>query len=172
MTIRQLTAYDAPAYQALRLRGLRESPTAFGASYSDEEGRALPEVATRITPAPDGAQCVFGSFAGELLVGILAFIRPTREKLRHCAEICGMYVAPEFRRSGHGAALLDAALAHARSLSSIRQLKLTVTATNMPARALYQSRGFVCVGVEPDALFVDGDYFDDELYVLRLPTVS
>jgi hypothetical protein len=32
MMIRILTADDAAAYQALRLRGLRESPSAFGST--------------------------------------------------------------------------------------------------------------------------------------------
>jgi ribosomal protein S18 acetylase RimI-like enzyme len=67
-----------------------------------------------------------------------------------------MYVAPEYRRCGHGAALMDAAVDHARSIRGVRRLKLTVNASNVSARALYESRGFTCVGVEPEALCVDG----------------
>ncbi len=168
MTIRQLNSDDAQAYQELRIRGLYESPSAFSASPAEEEGRSLAEVAKRVTPAADGSLCVFGAFSGSDLVGVLAFVRPTREKLRHGAELCGMYVAPEMRRRGFGGALLDAALAHARSLPGVRQLKLTVNATNAAARSLYESRGFVQVGVEPEALCVEGRFFDEELYVLRL----
>ena len=83
-----------------------------------------------------------------------------------------MYVAPEFRRRRYGGALVDAAVAHARSLSGIRKLKLTVNASNVAARSLYQSRGFACVGVEPDALCVDGHYYDEELYVLRFTNIA
>jgi ribosomal protein S18 acetylase RimI-like enzyme len=101
-------------------------------------------------------------------VGILAFVRPTRAKLLHCAELAGVYVAPQFRRRGFGRALVDAALAHARSLPGLRQLKLTANATNTPARSLYQSRGFKRCGAEPEALCVDGRYYDEELYFLRL----
>jgi ribosomal protein S18 acetylase RimI-like enzyme len=168
MIVRQLTAHDATAYQTLRLRGLQECPTAFSASYADEASRSPAEVATRVTPAPDGSVCVFGAFLGDQLAGILAFIRPQRAKLRHAAALAGLYVAPEFRRRSLGRALVDAALAHARSLPGVRQLKLTVNATNVPARALYQSRGFTRWGVEPEALGVEGDYYDEELYVLRL----
>jgi ribosomal protein S18 acetylase RimI-like enzyme len=167
MIIRQLTADDAAAYQRLRLQGLQESPTAFSSSYSDEVDRPLEEIAARVTPAPDESRCVFGAFVSDKLVGILAFIRPTRHKLLHCAELAGMYVAPEFRRCGVGAALVDAALVHARSLPGVRQIKLTVNATNTPARLLYQSRGFARFGVEPDALCIDGRYYDEEFYVLR-----
>jgi len=111
---------------------------------------------------------VFGAFVEDRLVGLLAFVRPQRAKLRHCAELAGMYVAPEFRRRRVGRALLDAAITHARALPGLRQLRLAVNADNLAARSLYQSRGFQCVGVEPDAICVEGRYYDEVLYVLRL----
>jgi ribosomal protein S18 acetylase RimI-like enzyme len=168
MTIRQLTADDAAVYQALRLFALQESPEAFSSSPSDEADRSPEEIAARLTPAPDGSRCVFGAFARDRLAGFLAFIRPERPKLHHWADLAGMYVAPEFRRRGLGGALLDAALAHVRSLPGLRQLRLSVNASNVAARSLYQSRNFKCVGVEPEALCVEGRYYDLELYVLRL----
>lgn len=167
MIVRQLNSQDAAAYQSLRLQALQESPTAFSSSLAREAGRDLSEIATRVTPAADGSLCVFGVFAGDQLAGILAFIRPRAEKLRHGAELAGLYVAPEFRRRGFGRALVDAAIAHARSVDGVRQLKLAVNATNTAARLLYQSVGFVRFGVEPDALYVDGSYYDEEYYVLR-----
>jgi ribosomal protein S18 acetylase RimI-like enzyme len=166
--IRQLTPHDAAAYQTLRLRALRESPTAFSASHADEADRSPAEVAARLTPAPDGSRCVFGAFSGDRLAGFLAFIRPERAKLRHRAELAGTYVAPEFRRAGLGGMLLDAAVDHARSQAGVRQLHLGVNAANDAARSLYRSRGFVCVGVHPEALCVDGIYYDEELYVFHL----
>ena len=168
MTIRNLTADDAAAYQALRLRALQESPTAFSSSYTQEAGRSISEIAERVTPAADGSRCVFGVFAGEQLVGVLTLVRLQGEKLLHCAEFVGMYVAPEFRRRGFGRALVDTALAHARSLPGIRHLRLTVNATNAAARSLYQSTGFDCFGVEPEAICVDGRYYGEEFYTLRL----
>jgi len=170
MTVRQLRADDATVYQALRLFALEESPEAFSASYSDEAKRSPAEIIARATPALDGSRCVFGAFVGDRLAGFLAFVCPERPKLHHWAELAGMYVAPEFRRRGLGGALVDAALAHARDLSGLRQVRLVVNATNLPARSLYQSRGFKCVGVEPEALCVEGRYYDLEVYVLRLPT--
>jgi GNAT superfamily N-acetyltransferase len=172
MTVRQLSGVDAAAYQPLRLLGLQECPTAFSASFAEEANRSLEEVATRMAPTPDGSFCLFGAFAGEHLVGHLAFIRPVREKVRHCALLGGMYVAPEFRRLGHGGALLDRVLAHTEACAGVRQVKLAVNSTNTAARALYRSRGFVCVGVEPDALCIDGYHYDEELYVLRFTSVG
>jgi ribosomal protein S18 acetylase RimI-like enzyme len=170
--IRQLTADDAVVYQALRLFALEESPEAFSSSPSEEATRSAEEIAVRVTPAPDGSRCVFGAFEADRLAGFLAFVRPERPKLHHWADLAGMYVAPEFRRRGLGRALVDAALAHARALPGFRQVRLSVNASNLPARSLYQSRGFKCVGVEPEALCVEGRYYDLELYVIRLPTAA
>jgi ribosomal protein S18 acetylase RimI-like enzyme len=168
MYVRQLTSQDAAAYQSLRLGALQESPTAFSSSYEQEAAMTPAEIATRVTPAANGSFCVFGVSAEEELAGFLAFIRPQREKLRHCAELAGTYVAPKFRRRGFGRALVNAVVAHARSLDGVRQVKLGVNATNTAARLLYRSVGFRRFGVEPDALCVGGTYYDEELYVLRL----
>jgi ribosomal protein S18 acetylase RimI-like enzyme len=77
-----------------------------------------------------------------------------------------MYVLPKFRRRGVGTVLLDHALSHARQLGVLRQVILAVTANNSAAFSLYKSRGFEGFGLEHDALFVDGSYFDEEHLVL------
>jgi ribosomal protein S18 acetylase RimI-like enzyme len=130
-------------------------------------GRTPGEIATRVTPAADGSICTFAVFADDELAGFVALIHPQRQKLRHGAELAGMYVAPEYRRRGYGQALMRAVIARAQSLHGVRQLKLGVNATNTAARQLYQSAGFIFVGMEPDALCVDGDYHDVALYLLR-----
>jgi RimJ/RimL family protein N-acetyltransferase len=166
--VRRLAPEDAAAYQSLRLRGLQESPDSFSASYADESDRTLDEVQARLSPAADGSRCVFGAFENDSLAGFLAFLRPERAKLRHWAELAGMYVVPEMRRRRFGGALIDAAVSHARALPGLRQLKLGVNGDNLPARLLYVSRGFRCVGSHPEALFVSGRYYDEEFYVLSL----
>jgi RimJ/RimL family protein N-acetyltransferase len=166
--VRRLAPEDAAAYQSLRLRGLQESPASFSASYADESSRTLDDIRARLSPTADGSRCVFGAFESGCLAGFLAFLRPERTKLRHWAELAGMYVAPEMRRRGFGGALIDAAVNQARSLPGLRQLKLGVNGDNLPARLLYVSRGFRCVGSHPEALFVSGRYHDEEFYVLSL----
>lgn len=172
MTIRLLGAGDAEAYQTLRLLALQESPTAFSASYEDEVGRSLNDVAARIVPAPDGSICMLGAFIAEDLVGFVALIHPQRVKLRHGAEIAGMFVIPAQRRHGVGQALLQAAIDHAQSIKGVRQIKLGVNATNRAAKALYESVGFSSYGTEPDALCVNGKFFSEEHYLLRLNSIA
>jgi Acetyltransferases len=168
MQVRPLDPTDARAYQALRLLALQESPTALSASHADEAGRSMEEVAARIAPAADGSILMLGIFERDELAGFVAVIHPQREKLRHGVKLAGMYVAPAFRRRGFGRALLKAAVAHARSIAGVRQIRLGVNVTNTGASALYQSIGFASYGVEPDALQVDGTFYGEERYVLRL----
>ncbi|GAB3790298.1 GNAT family N-acetyltransferase [Dyella agri] len=172
MEIRLLDRHDAAAYQALRLQALRDSPHVFSASHDDEAGRSIDEVATRIAPAADGSVCMFGLFEEDALAGFVALIHPQRKKLRHGAELAGMYVAPACRRRGLGAALLHAVIAHTRSIDGVRQLGLGVNATNAAAKALYRSAGFVSWGVQPRALQVDGAFFDEEHMLLPLDATS
>jgi ribosomal-protein-alanine N-acetyltransferase len=61
------------------------------------------------------------------------------------AEIANLAVDPMARRHGVGAALLDAAIAEARS-RGVTAVYLEVRDSNAGARELYASRGFVEVG--------------------------
>lgn len=168
-SIRRLGAEDAAEYQALRLRGLRESPEAFGSSYEEEVDRPLEMVAGRLAGGAANESAAFGAFdAAGALVGVGGLYRDTHRKARHRANVVGMYVAPEARGQGIGRALLDALVAHARSIEGVHRLELGVTTTNAPARALYRAFGFVPYGVQPDAYRADGRSWDSELMTLAL----
>jgi ribosomal protein S18 acetylase RimI-like enzyme len=169
MTIRFLDSGDLTAYRDLRLAALQESPTAFGSSHIEEADLPLTEFAARLRPPDKPDNGIFGAFVDDKgLVGILGFAREYRVKRAHIASVWGMYVSPEFRGRGFGAALVDEAIAHARRLGSVRQIVLSVTASNVAAGALYRSRGFERIGLERDALCIDGKYFDEEQMALYL----
>jgi RimJ/RimL family protein N-acetyltransferase len=173
MLIRLLTELDLKAYSAMRLHSLQESPTSFGSSYEQEAKFSMQEFASRIRPHGDTANCMFGAFSdASELMGVIGFSREPHLKRAHIGSVWGMYVRPEFRGKGVGAALLDEALVHARRLPGMRQITLTVTAGNLPAIGLYKSRGFDRFGVQRDALLVDGRLFDEEHWALYLTSVS
>ena len=186
MKIRQLTVEDARSFWALRLFGLKESPSAFGSSW--EESHTLPfdqvvEMVAERTTGPNFA--IWGAFAeagqgekggadlvstpdGERLVGMMGFRRHDKIKELHKAYLWGVYVHPDFRGQGLGGRLLDATLGMARSMPGLRQIQLQATEHNQPAVALYRSRGFHVFGREPEALFVDGVYSTDLHMMLRI----
>ena len=157
---------DAVAYRALRLRGLQEHPDAFTSSHAED--RELPLATTQRRLAPESLDWVFGAFEGSELAGIVGLAREPRAKNRHKAAVFGMYVAPEHGRRGIGAALLRRVIETAQLQSGLEQLVLTVTETNLAARALYEKFGFRSFGVEPRAIRVGDAYFDKNHMILFL----
>lgn len=168
--IRILTADDAAAYQALRLRGLRESPAAFGSTYEGEVDTPLEQIAERLARGSDRENVMFGAFddGGGALVGLAGLGRGTSLKTRHRCGVWGMYVAPEVRGRGVGRALVSTLVAHARTLDGVERLVLGVESGNEAARALYHSFGFATYGIEPQAYKLDGRYWDSEMMTLDL----
>lgn len=155
--IRPLTSDDVAEYHALRLRGLRESPEAFGSSYDEERDMALDEVAKRIEPSgtPTG-RIMLGAFASGALVGVMGCVQSGKVKSRHKATVWGMYVAPEARGHGVGRAMLERGIEEARSWPNVDQLSLSVVERGTAARSLYLSVGFRPFGREVDAFRQDG----------------
>ena len=162
MQIRLLTSADAGAFQALRLEGLLEAPTAFGSSFEEERDLPLATIAGRLEATPEKA--VLGAFDatgdGTALAGVVGVMREDKAKQRHKAFIWGMYVAPGYRDRRLGRQLMEQALAVATAMPGLRQVTLSVNVINAPAIALYEAMGFVRYGVEPQALYVAPDYHD------------
>lgn len=163
ITLRELTGEDAVTFRQVRLRGLQESPTAFGASYEQEEKLPLEEYARRLEGSAD--KWVLGAFHAEELVGALGFLRNMGNKAHHKGFIWGVYVVPHFRGQGIGRMLLAEALARLEALPGLRRVYLTVVTSNTAAFQLYQSAGFVCYGEEEEALCVDGTFYSEYLMV-------
>ena len=166
MTVRRLIPADAEQFQAVRLRGLREHPSAFASSHDEEVSRPLAVVAERLAHKPDGA--IFGWFVGSALQGVVGVRREEMAKLAHKAYIWGMYVVPEARRAGAGQELLVHALGYARATLGVRQVNLGVNTRNEAAIALYRRVGFEIYGTEREFLLVDGVLHDEYHMVCRV----
>jgi ribosomal protein S18 acetylase RimI-like enzyme len=166
MTLRRLSPLDATEYRRLRLRGLRESPTAFGSSYAEEVKRPLKAFVARLEQTP--TKWTFGAFENERLVGVVTLIREEKRKEKHKASIFGMYVDRKERRKGVGRELLNFVLEAARRMRGLKQLRLAVVEGNRPARCLYEGAGFKTYGREEAALCVAGKFYS-ELFLVRKP---
>ena len=163
MHIRLLVPAHAPAFQALRLRGLREAPTAFASSYEDECDTPDSEVAERMAGNKDGF--LLGACDDTRLVGVVGMQRERYSKIAHKMLLWGMYVAPEARGEGVGRRLVDEALRRAFAQPGIRQVILGVHAENAPALALYAAAGFTPFGLERGGMLVDG-VLQDEVHMV------
>jgi ribosomal protein S18 acetylase RimI-like enzyme len=126
---------------------------------------------------PDPAAPFFTDGAGpedvlvaelDRVVGYVRLRHPSRLPAgRHVLQVNGIGVDPAYRRRGIARALLDAAIAEARSRGA-RRLTLRVFAPNTAARALYESAGFEVEGVLRGEFLLEGAYVDDVLMALDL----
>jgi len=158
-TVRRLRPGDAPSYRALMLDAYARHPDAFTSSPTERSALPLSWWQARLAVEPLAKEIVFGAYTGEgVLCGATGLSFETREKARHKAQLFGMVVLASHRAHGVGAALVQAALAEARSRPDLRLVQLTVTQGNVSAQRLYERFGFVPFGIEPMAVAVGEGY--------------
>jgi len=156
--VRRLAPPQAADYRALMLDAYAAHPDAFTSSVEERAALPLEWWTSRLSQREAPADVVFGAFDDDRLAGAAGLSFESREKARHKAHLFGMYVPLSCRGRGFGRALVDAALAYARSRDHVRIVQLTVTQGNAAAESLYRRCGFVAFGIEPYAVAVGGDY--------------
>ena len=164
-TVRRLVPDDAPAYRAIRLEGLADAPSAFGASLEEDAALADDERRARL-----GRNFAYGVFSGarsaDELAGIAGFYVEGGTKTKHRGHLVGVYTRPRHRGTGASRLLLAEVVASARQ--HVQFLYLQVTQNNLAAVRLYERMGFEVYGKDPGGLNVDGVMHEDYLMVLRL----
>lgn len=166
MIIRRLSPDDLIAYRNLRLECIEANPSAVSFSYAEESALPLDQMRERLVHTPH--QAMFGAFDGGNLVAMAGFRREARSKIHHRGDIFGVYVAPAARGTGLSKALLEALLAHIRTIPEMVLVNLSVRTTNDAARALYRRLGFTVTGVDKRSIFAAGAFHDEERMMLDL----
>ena len=152
---RLLESSEYPAYCALRREMLGDMPWSFGASPEDDAASDPVKLAERLSAPRNVIVAVFDEATGTP-VSVAGLVGSERTKTRHGAGIWGVYTTPAARGQGAGRAVMNATIEMARSWEGIRKVWLSVSDDAPPARALYESLGFVVWGTEPISLVVDG----------------
>jgi ribosomal protein S18 acetylase RimI-like enzyme len=144
--IRRLVPREWPAYRALRLRSLLDAPEAFGSSHAAEEAWAHALWMARLTAADvSGRDCplVAETDTEAAMLGLL-WAKCDAEDAG-IVNVFQMWVAPEARGRGVASALLEEAVAWARSIDAQR-VQLGVVISNEAALQLYIRHGFIKAG--------------------------
>ncbi len=158
-TIRRLIADDLSLYKAIRLESLETCSEAFGNDLAIEAARS-----DRAFTLDLSDSLVLAAFIDGEVAGMVGARQGRGVKLRHKANIWGMYVRPRFRRRGIATMLLHEVIEIAPS--TVEQVALSVVSTNRDATRIYLQSGFVVYGVERNSLKISpGAYRDEELYV-------
>jgi ribosomal protein S18 acetylase RimI-like enzyme len=144
VTIEQLSPHRAMNLKRVRLTALKDTPSAFSSTYARESQRSN-EDWVELALAWNSGQSVFyiamdeGTPCG-MIAGKFDENAPRR------AWVLSMWVAPEHRRSGLGAKLMDEVERWAQGLG-IRELHLHVTSNNSTAQNFYDKCGFTRTGI-------------------------
>lgn len=159
--IRSLTTSDTSQYKRLRLASLQNNPEAFGSSYEEEAGQPHAFFEGRLSG--NSGNVIWGAFQENELVGTVGFLPEPMEKLKHKGSVVGVYVAPHTRGKGVARELMQSLFADLKQKGTIEKAGLRVAATNTPALTFYQSMGFREIGLEKDAIRVQGTAYDEVL---------
>jgi len=138
--VRETVPDDWQALRDIRLEALRDAPTAFGSTYELEVLRG--EAHWRDRVARGGT---FLAFVPEVSATEPAGLIGGYQEDPVTVELVSMYVRPRARGRGVGEALVASVIdwAGKRNAECVR---LWVTQTNAPARALYERCGFALTG--------------------------
>jgi ribosomal protein S18 acetylase RimI-like enzyme len=158
VTIERLCPRHAGDYRALMLEAYAAHPDAFTSSVAERESLPMAWWEARLSANPDAKNLVLGAFDDGRLAGVVGLSFEQREKVRHKTTLFGMYVRPQWRNRGIGRQLVVSALMSLRERPQIKVVQLTVTESNAPAVALYESCGFLRFGAEPLAVAAGSDY--------------
>jgi GNAT superfamily N-acetyltransferase len=132
--LERLTGAEGPRLRAIRLRALGDAPDAFGSTLADAADLSAESWAKQVKDLP-----TFVAVSGGIDVGLVRCARDDRRV--DTAWLISMWVAPDVRRMGVGAILVDAVMTWARS-NGVSRLLLDVADGNAPAIALYVRKGF------------------------------
>jgi GNAT superfamily N-acetyltransferase len=125
------------------LAALLDAPFAFASLHANEAERTHAQWSELAEARATGFdQATFLALVAGEVVGIIGGFKPDSDLT---VELVSMWTAPESRRAGVGAELVQALLNWARA-GGARSVELWVTEDNAPAVRLYESLGFVPTG--------------------------
>jgi RimJ/RimL family protein N-acetyltransferase len=159
--VRQLTGKDAQKYHAFCLDAQNRPGFFYEAALDEDTDRWLASLAR------DPDYFVLGAFeAGDDLVGVTSLLRRRHPRWCHRASLHQIHAVLD--REEILASLLNAAVVLAEGLSGLRQLELEVFRGDTQLLEVAKRTGFRHYGGYPDAVQLDGCFYDQHLMVLWL----
>lgn len=158
-TIAAIGPDDWRAWRTIRLRALLEAPEAFGTTYAKAAGPSDHENYWRGYFVTNGQNYV--ADRGGDVIGIVRVVGPSQGGV---AELMSLWVAPEARGLGVGAALVERCWDWLQRSAPGESLHLNVRRHNRAARRLYERLGFAVIGPAADDP-------DEDVMAKHLPAV-
>jgi len=154
---------EIKAYYDLLVWAIINEPQFFRVSPIDIQEEVFPTTDTN-------ENFTLGAFSddGELL-GTVGFKRDLFVKLQHKGLIFRMYVSEKAKGQGLGRKLLEILIERASQDKTLKQIYLTVVATNHRAKSLYLSEGFEIFSTERNSIqMADNEFVDEDSMIKYL----
>lgn len=164
MTIEKLTEKNWVDYKSLRLEALRYSADAYFASYDQVVRWSDHSFRSEIAYSPESLVGYYGVIYDGHLVAYGALLPSYFSKQSHTIELSNLYVTPTHRGKGIARSLINHLIATLANQSIFLEVFLHVVATNVAALHLYESSGFVRVGVKQRAIRLPSGLVDEYIY--------
>jgi ribosomal protein S18 acetylase RimI-like enzyme len=143
VVLEAITTQNVFVFKEVRLRALRDTPSAFGSTYARESQLTDAEWIERAIRWNGERGIGFLAMDDEIACGIAGSFLDPDDATR--AHLISMWTAPTHRRHGVGRLLVDEVAAWVR-LRGARTLLLMVTSVNEPAMRFYERLGFIRTG--------------------------
>jgi ribosomal protein S18 acetylase RimI-like enzyme len=141
--LHQITPDMAVPYRAVRLRALKDSPSAFGSTYLRESEFSDEQWDARAANLDGERRVGYLALDGDQYCGIALCFLLDEDSLK--ADLISMWVAPEYRKAGVGRLLVDAIVGWAGD-RGVQSVQLMVTSCNDAAIEFYKRLGFSMTG--------------------------
>lgn len=155
LEIKNLNTSRWKEFKELRLNALINEPTAFGRSYEYEKSFKSEEW-IRILKTKG----YLFAFVDDKVVGMIGYNYSNMKKVKHIADIIGVYVEKDFRNLKLGYKLFKEILKKIKS-ENFKKIKVGVNTKQIPALKLYQKFGFNIVAKFEKELKVNNSYYDE-----------
>ena len=166
MDIRKLTLNDVDQFKNIRMIAVEDFPASFYPTRN--ELSEISEEDIRLQIAPSDWSAIYGAFEKDELIGIVGIKRDRRIKVRHKANIWGMYVKEAHRGQGIARKLMNLAIDHAAGIPEVIAITLSVNSVNVAAKSLYIANGFISYGLEKNSILVNETFIHEEHMMLEL----
>ena len=145
VSVRRIRPDEGPAFRAVRLQALQDSPQAFGSTLAETQARPDTYWEGRARSGAEGHENVlFLAEDGDRWVGVAGGFVNGATAARS-VDLVSMWVHPAYRGRGVGRRLVDQVVVWARERGAER-VDLWVTRGNGPATLLYEQCGFRATG--------------------------
>lgn len=140
--VRRITQDEIPPWRKTRLRALQDHPDVFGTEYDETRERGTGYLIERGFGDDADVNALLAAWGEDgSVLGTSGVCSNTGMRF-HIAEIWDLHTVPEARGQGIARRLVGAAIAHCRSVQQVRQVQVSVNASNSPALGIFEATGF------------------------------